>query len=77
MKVITINVSEPIYRAFQVYARANDRTASELIREAMAQYHDTRLARRSSILDFGPLSLGEVHAPLGADDDLLAEMLDD
>ncbi len=38
MKTITINVSEPVYRDFQEYARRNDRTTSELIREAMEEY---------------------------------------
>ena len=35
MKTITVNVSEPVYRDFQRFARERDRTASELIREAM------------------------------------------
>ena len=35
MKTITVNVSEPVYAAFQDHARREDRKASELIREAM------------------------------------------
>jgi len=35
MKPITINVSERVYRQFQAYARAHERSTSELIREAV------------------------------------------
>ena len=35
------------------------------------------LLRRTSILDFPPLDLGAVLQPLGPDDDILGEMLDD
>ena len=76
MKTITINVSEPVYRSFKEYARENDRTASELIREAMEQYRDSKISPRSSLLDIEPLSLGTVLEPLTEDDDLLEEMLD-
>ena len=46
MKAITINVSEPVYREFQRYAAALDRTTSELIREAMEDFLDQKLSRR-------------------------------
>ena len=77
MKTITINVSEPTYRAYQEYAKAEDRTASELIREAMELYRSTRMQPRPSLLDAEPASLGKVLRPLRGDDDLLEEMLDD
>lgn len=76
MKTITINVSEPVYRAFQDHARHCDRTTSELIREAMALYRDQYIRSRWSLRDLQPLSLGKVLEPLGAEDDILAEMLD-
>ena len=38
MKTISINVSEPVYREFQRIAKAQDRTASELIRQAMEEF---------------------------------------
>ncbi len=76
MKTITVNVSEPVYRAFQEHARHSDRTTSELIREAMALYRDQCIRSRQSLRDLQPMSLGKVLRPLSADDDLLAEMLD-
>jgi len=74
MKTITINVSEPVYRAYQEYARENDRTASEMIREALASYYDERLRPRTSLRTLPPLSLGRVLRPLKRGDDLMEEM---
>ena len=77
MKTITVNVSDPVYRDFQKYARQVDRTASELIREAMELYRDQKIARRGmSVLDIPTVSVGKVLKPLGPEDDLLAEMLE-
>jgi hypothetical protein len=77
MKTITINVSEPIYREFQERARKYDRTASELIREAMEYYVRERLPKSPSVLDFPALDLGKMKKPLSRNDDLLAEMTRD
>lgn len=77
MKTITINVSEPVYRDFQRFARARDRTASELIREAMEDYRERRIIRSTTLADLSPVSVGRVLRPLGRDDDLLQEMLAD
>lgn len=76
MKTITVNVSEPVYRDFQEHARVNDRTTSELIREAMELYRDQHIRSRTNLRDLRPLSLGKVLKPLGPEDDLLEEMLD-
>ena len=75
MKTITINVSEPVYRDFVDHARRQDRTASELIREAMEAYRNLHIRPRPSLRDRGPLSLGSVRKPLGPEDDVLEEML--
>lgn len=75
MKTITINVSEPVYEEFQAHARRQDRTAAELIREAMEAYRQHWTERRGSLRDLVPLDLGEVKRPLAEDDDLLDEML--
>jgi Arc/MetJ-type ribon-helix-helix transcriptional regulator len=75
MKTITVNVSEPIYREFQEYARKHDRTTAELIREAMEAYRQRWTARRGSLRQLQPLDLGVVRQPLGPDD-LLEEMLE-
>ena len=75
MKTITINVSEPVYRDFVDHARRQDRTASELIREAMEAYRNLHIRPRPSLMDIRPLSLGKVRLPVGSDDDVLGEML--
>jgi len=77
MKLITIHVSEPVYREFQELAKQEDRTAAELIRESMHQYLRNRSSRGRSILEMPPLSLGRVKKPLTRRHDLLNEMLDD
>jgi hypothetical protein len=77
MKTITINVSEPVYRDIQRYARSHDRTTSELIREAMEAYRQQHIRPGRSLRDLQPLSLGRVLSPVGAKDDLLEEMLDE
>ena len=76
MKTISVNVSEPVYQDFLEHARRTDRTAAELIREAMELFRAQRIAARTSIKTLGPLDLGKVVAPLDSEDDLLEEMLD-
>jgi hypothetical protein len=76
MKTITINVSEPVYEDFREMARRWDRPAAELIREAMEQYRQQHLQRRTSLRDRRPASVGGPICPWGADDDLLGEMLE-
>jgi len=49
MKTISVNVSEPVYQDFVEYARRTDRTAAELIREAMELFR----AQRPSPPGFG------------------------
>jgi len=77
MKTITINVSEPVYAEFRRAARTMGRPTSELIREAMEAYRRTHLTARDDLRQFQPISLGRPLRPLAADDDLLAEMLDE
>lgn len=74
MKTITINVSEPVYLAYQNQARKQDRTASELIREAMERYRKNWSSSESSLLELSPLQVGKVLRPLTPEDDLQAEM---
>ena len=75
MKAITINVSEPVYNTFQEYAKLQDRTASELIREAMELYKTEKIDRKKSIRDVQPVSAGKVLIPLTERTDFLEEML--
>ncbi len=77
MKTITVNVSEPVYRDFQRIAKAQDRTASELIRQAMDEFRERTIVRATTLADVSPASVGRVLAPLRPGEDLLAEMLDD
>jgi len=77
MKTITINVSEPVYEDFRNHARRVDRKASELIREAMEQYRQLHMQRRTSLKDRRPTSVGGPIQVISGEDDLLGEMLDD
>ena len=77
MKTITVNVSEPVYEAFQRHARRTDRKTSELIREAMELYRQQHLMRSTSLRDRRPTSVGGPIQPITGEDDLLGEMLDD
>lgn len=74
MKTITVNVSEPAYREFQLLAKRSDRTASELIRDAMDLYLEQARRGGHSVLSLQPSIRGKVLKPLTAADDLLAEM---
>ncbi len=74
---MTINVSEPVYEDFKVFAKRADRKASELIREAMEYYRQTHMQRRTSLRKRNPASVGGPIRPLTSEDDLLGEMLDD
>jgi Arc/MetJ-type ribon-helix-helix transcriptional regulator len=77
MKTITVNVSEPVYEDFQMFARKVDRKASELIREAMELYRQQYIHRSTSLKDRRPANVGGKIRPITQDDDLLGEMLDD
>jgi predicted transcriptional regulator len=77
MKTITINVSEPIYRSFQDYATREDRTTSELIRQAMEEFYREHMERKTSLRQRRPFSAGGAVKPVTRNDDVLGEMLDD
>ena len=77
MKTITVNVSEPVYEEFQSYAKRVDRNTSELIREAMEEFRQAHILRRTSLRDRRPVSAGGPIQPITAEDDLLGEMLDE
>lgn len=75
MKTITIHVPEETYRMFQKEAAKANKSASELIRNAMDEYREQHFIRSGSIFDGKPADVGEVLKPLSPDDDLLEEML--
>ena len=76
MKTITINVSEETYRAYQDYAASHDRSAAELIRNAMEEYRHAHLSESESIFAQEPASAGALLVDLSPDDDLLGQMLE-
>jgi hypothetical protein len=76
MKTISVNISEPVYQDFLEYARKSDRTAAELIREAMELFRNERIRPRTSLAALKPLDLGKTLRPLTGRDDLLGEMLE-
>jgi hypothetical protein len=75
MKTISLNISEPVYRDFMEYARKTDRTAAELIREAMELFRNQRIHPQTSVAALKPLDLGKPHPPGTDRDDILGEML--
>ena len=77
MKTITVNVSDPIYRDFTVYAKQVGNSASELIRRAMEDYHQRIILRKTTLRNRRPASVGGPLQPIGREEDLLGEMLDD
>ncbi len=77
MKAISVKVSEPVYQDFLDYAKRTDRTAAELIREAMELFRNQRIRPRASLAGLKPLHPGKVLRPLTRKDDLLEEMLHD
>lgn len=79
MKTITVNVSEPVYREFQEFARQRDRKTSELIREAMELYRSEKIqpSPSASLTELSPVSVGKILRPLSPADDVLGEMIRD
>ncbi len=76
MKTITINVSEPVYADFQRYAEQQDRPASELIREAMEAYRQSRIRPARSLRERRPASVGRVLQPWTGRQDLVDDLLE-
>jgi len=74
---ITLNVSEPVYEDFREYARTTDRKASKLIREAMENFRQQHMQRRTSLRDRRPVCVDGPIQAITSDDDLLGGMLDD
>jgi hypothetical protein len=75
MKAITINVSEPTYAAFQAFSKQQDRTTSELIREAMEEYRKCHIRSETTLEALRPQSVVKILSPLSSSDDLMEEML--
>ncbi len=74
MKAITLNVSEQVYEDFQAFAQRTQRKTAELIREAMEEYREQHMQRKTSLRHRRPASVGGPMVPVTYDDDLLDEM---
>lgn len=57
------------------HAQRTDRTAAELIREAMELFRNQRIRPRTSLAALNPLDLGKILRRPSGRDDLLGEML--
>ena len=75
MKTITIHVAPDTYATFQGRAKEREQSASELIREAMAEYAERHFGTGRSVFNHAPARVGTVLQPLEREDDLMEEML--
>ncbi len=75
MKTVTLNVDEATYERLQSYANRTGRPASELIREAMADYAERNIRNLESIFDGEPHHVGAILRDFSDKDDVLDEML--
>ena len=75
IKTATLYLDEKTYDRFKSYAERTGRPASELIREAMAEYAERSISGRESIFDGEPHRADAILRDLNADDDRLGEML--
>ncbi len=76
MKTISLNVSEPVYADFQRYAKEQDRTTSELVREAMENYRQAKIRPARTLRDLRPSSAGSILQPWKGREDLLDDLLE-
>lgn len=76
MKTITLNVSEPVYADFQRYAQEQDRPTSELLREAMELYRQSKIRPPRSLRNLKPSSVGTVLQPWSSRSELLEDLLE-
>jgi hypothetical protein len=78
MKAVTVHLDEAVYRDFQDVARREGRTASDLIREAMADYRRRVIGSGQPSLAEAPppASVGRVLEPWSGREDLVGDYLD-
>lgn len=76
MRSVTLDIPEGVYRDFEDQAKRENRTATDLMCQALVAYDRHGLRRKGSLRDLAPLDLGGVLQPLTSDDDLLEKMLD-
>jgi len=76
MKTITLNVSEPVYADFQRYAQEQDRPTSELLREAMELYRQSKIRPVRTLRDIKPSSVGAILQPWANRSELLDDFLE-
>ena len=77
MASITTELSQPVYRDLQDYAKRVARDEADLIREAVELYHDQKIQpRRLNLSEMPSFSVNKILKPLGPGDELLGEMLE-
>jgi predicted CopG family antitoxin len=76
MKTITVDVNEPIYEEFERFAHEQERSTTEVIREAMELYRREKMRPQYSLRNVKPTSAGTVRKPWTGRGDLLADILD-
>jgi hypothetical protein len=76
MKTITLNVSEPVYADFQRYAQEQDRPTSELLREAMELYRQSKIRPPRSLRNLKPSSVEAILQPWSSRSELLEDFLE-
>jgi hypothetical protein len=70
-RTVTLDVPEDVYRGYEDDARRSNRTAAELMCQALAAYDCRGRRRGGSVRNLQPLDLGNVLRPLTREDDLL------
>ncbi len=74
MKVITLNVADPVFQEYLKHSQRVNRQPVELFTEAVEHYRHTFGGRRTTLRDRRPAATGGTVAPLRPEDDLLEEM---
>jgi hypothetical protein len=77
MKAVTVHLDELVYARYQRLAKLRRQTASELIRQAMAEFPLVPKPSRTSIIESPPpKSMGKISPPWKGRQDLLEDFLD-
>ncbi len=75
MKVISVKLPDDAFEAIDQAARSRNKTAEEVVVEAVERWRESETGGGKSILSMAPVDLGLMKASVN--DDLLGEMLDD
>lgn len=77
MKAVTLHLDEDIYSRYQALARMRRQTASELIRQAMAEFPLAQKPSKASLIDSPPpKTVGKIYHSWTGRQDLLEDFFD-